>query len=76
MKLKLPRLHIKTFLMGRGLFVTLAIIFLAATILFSIYHLIFVFRELNKGLGSGEEGAPIPSYNLEGFQNLGLIETQ
>lgn len=74
MKMKFPKINIKAFLMGRGMFITLALIFLAAATMFGIYHLIFVFGELNKGLGSGEESAPIPGYNLEGFQNIGLID--
>ena len=74
--MKFPKINIKSFLMGRGLFLTLALLFLTATILFSMYQFIFVFTEINNGLGESEEKTPIAGFNLKGFQELGLMKTE
>ena len=69
--IKIPSIH--TLVTSRGLFFVLAAILLAITVLFVIYHLIFVFNELNKAFGREEQTEAPATFNIEGFKKLNLI---
>mgnify|MGYP001593743505 FL=1 len=63
----------KSFFMGRGFFVFLALFFLALTTLFVVSHSLFVFRELTDSftIESGEDA--LPEFDIESFQKLNLF---
>lgn len=72
--LKLPSLHAIT--TSRGIFFVLAAILLAITVLFVIYHLIFVLSELNKAFSREEQKEAPTTFNIEGFKKLNLVRRQ
>ncbi|MDO8752206.1 MAG: hypothetical protein Q7J22_01450 [Candidatus Wolfebacteria bacterium] len=72
--LKLP--SIRAITTSRGFFFLLAAILLAITVVFVVYHLIFVFNELNKAFGREDQGEAPTTFNIEGFKKLNLIRQQ
>ena len=73
-RLKLPPL--RALITSRGFFFVLAIILLAITVMFTIYHLVFVLKELDKAFGREEQTEAPTTFNIEGFKKLNLIRQQ